>query len=190
MGIIHSPLDPDFDYITFLFQFIMSVYTQFVKEHIHSAPGKSMKEKMRAVGAMWRRHKGKGKGLSNPGVRLSGAGLWDDVKSAGKKALKVVGKKAVDLALSHGAPALIKQVRSVSPTAAKLLEKALEYGGPSLQKLIHSKIEGMGIRHARAYFKHHMTMHPPKGRRRGGALSGLVSPRQMAALRKHVRGSM
>jgi hypothetical protein len=179
----------------------MSVYTQFVKEHIHSAPGKTMKDKMRAVGAMWRRHKGKGKGLTTPGFRsggntwtdygmkpaLNGEGLWDDVKSVGKKALKFVGKKAVDFALSHGAPALIKKVGTKSPAIAALLQKALDHGGKPLQKLIHSKIEGMGIRHARAYLKHHMSIHPPKGRSRGG---GLVSPRQMAALRKHIRGSM
>lgn len=182
----------------------MSMYTQFVKEHIGSAPGKTQKDKMRAVALLWRRHKGKGKGLTAPGVRggtvrdwsdygdkpaFDGEGLWDDVKSTGKKVLKTVAKKAVDYAHSK-APALISKVTAKHPRVGALLQKAFDYGGTPLKNLIHKKIEGLGIVHARTYLKHHMTMHPPKGSRRGGALSGLVSARQMAALRKHIRGSM
>src|SRR5882672_465035 len=95
----------------------MSVYTQFVKEHIHSAPGKTMKEKMRAVAVMWRRHKGKGKGLAPPGSHtgrgapwsdygmkpaLNGEGFFGDVwekvvKPIAKKVGPVVVDKAIDL---------------------------------------------------------------------------------------------
>lgn len=51
----------------------MSAYTEFVRSHIRSAPGATQKDKMRAVAAMWRKHKGgRGKGLAAPGMRVGG----------------------------------------------------------------------------------------------------------------------
>jgi hypothetical protein len=38
----------------------MSTYRAFVSKHIRSAPGARQQDKMRAVAAMWRKHKGKG----------------------------------------------------------------------------------------------------------------------------------
>lgn len=188
----------------------MSVYTQFVKEHIHSAPGKSMKEKMRAVAVMWRRHKGKGKGLSTPGShvgkgssfsdygmkpQLNGEGLWDDVKGLAKKAVKAIAPKGVDKLVGLASDKLGSLAgKHFGPQAESLVRKAVDYGGSKLGTLIKKKIEGFGLKHAREHLKHHMSMHPPKGHRRmakkGGALSGMVSPRQMAALRAHIRGKM
>lgn len=203
----------------------MSKYTDFVKAHIHKVPGKTMPDKMRAVGALWRRQKSGGKGLTPPGVHagkglttpgaqagrgvvrdwtdygdkpaMDGEGWKDDLKAFVKKGAKTVGKKVVDLAFSHGAPALIKKVGEKYPQAATLLQKALDYGGVPLRDVIQKKIDGFGIRHARAHLKQHMENHPPKGKRggrlgrtgRGGkGLSGMVSAKQMAALRAHIKG--
>src|SRR6201999_3786905 len=69
-------------YCIVLFFIMPSAYIQFVKAHIGSAPGKTQAEKMKAVGAMWRRQKSGGKGLSAPGTHggrvnpLSGKGVY------------------------------------------------------------------------------------------------------------------
>jgi hypothetical protein len=54
---------------------MVSEYNKFVSQHIRSAKGATQKDKMRAVAAMWRARKGKGKGLMAPsgrGLRLPG----------------------------------------------------------------------------------------------------------------------
>jgi len=195
----------------------MSAYTDFVKQHIGKVAGKTQKDKFRAVAALWRRQKGHGKGLSPPGVhighgmkrkrcgivagtndwsdyggspQLDGEGIWDTIKSVGRKVVKAVGPHAVNYALKK-APALISKLAVHHPKAAALVQKAFDYGGKPLSNLIHKKIEGLGMVHARMYLKHHMATHPPKGRRhRGGALSGPISARQQAALNAHIRGQM
>lgn len=45
---------------------MVSEYNRFVSQHIRSAKGANIKDKMRAVAAMWRARKGKGKGLQAP----------------------------------------------------------------------------------------------------------------------------
>lgn len=61
----------------------MSAYTDFVKQHIRSAKGAHIKDKMRAVAAMWRARKNKGVGLNPPGMsgrgmRKGKGSMWSD----------------------------------------------------------------------------------------------------------------
>lgn len=207
----------------------MSKYTDFVKANIRSAPGKNQKEKFQNVAKKWRMMKGKGKGLTAPGMHsgrgiklrrkrkggnadarpagygapdtrdwsdwgdkpsMDGEGVWDTIKDVGKKVLK----KGVDLALEKGGPALAKWAGSKSPAAQKLIELALEHGGKKLADLAKEKISGLGIHKTRKWLHEHMLAHPKKmkGKRSGGAISGLVSKRQQTALNEYIRrgGSM
>lgn len=45
---------------------MVSEYNKFVSQHIRSAPGATIKDKMRAVAKAWNARKGKGKGLQAP----------------------------------------------------------------------------------------------------------------------------
>lgn len=67
----------------------MTTYREFVKTHIKSCPGRSWPEKMKACAAMWRRQKGRGKGLhvGGKGLRLGGkcgASVFDNFRDAGR----------------------------------------------------------------------------------------------------------
>lgn len=108
----------------------MSLYTQFVKAHIHSAPGKSFKDKMKAVAAMWRRQKGKG--LATPGAHVGRGGAI------------------------------------ISPYTRRTNDWT-DFGDKPA-------IDGEGVKRRR-----------PRMRKSGGALSGMISAKQMAALRRHVK---
>ena len=70
----------------------MSAYTDFVREHIRSAPGATQKEKMRNVAAMWRKHKG-GKTQAGKGALLQG-GCCDEPKQSGNGARKHKSNKS------------------------------------------------------------------------------------------------
>jgi hypothetical protein len=60
----------------------MTTYREFVKTHIKSCPGRSWPEKMKACAAMWRRQKGRGKGLHVGGK--CGASVFDNFRDAGR----------------------------------------------------------------------------------------------------------
>lgn len=88
----------------------MSAYTQFVKQHIRGAPGRTQKDKMRAVATAWRRQKGgRGAGLAPPGMHATsggrvrrrrvrrGAGFFDDVWDGIKQAAKSAPGLLLDL---------------------------------------------------------------------------------------------
>jgi hypothetical protein len=96
---------------------MVSEYNKFVSQHIRSAPGANIKDKMRAVAAMWRKRKGRGAGLMAPsgrglrapgggvctmhcrGRHKKGCGFWEDLWSGVKGAAKIAGPRLIDLAL-------------------------------------------------------------------------------------------
>jgi len=177
------------------------------------APGKTAAEKMKHIAAKWRKmkhgtkskgglvyapgshgrsiklHKRKGKGgdYTDWGDKpdIDGEGIWSDIiKPLGKKALQ----KGVDLLIEKGGPKLAEWASSKSPLVGKIINTALEHGGKKLADLAKSKIEGLGVRHANKWLKEHMAANPKKQRgRKGGALSGLVGPRQKAALDNYIK---
>ena len=64
---------------------MVSEYNRFVSHHIRSAKGATQKDRMRAVAAMWRARKGKGKGLMAPagrGLKVPGKGLLSGIQRA------------------------------------------------------------------------------------------------------------
>lgn len=69
----------------------MSEYNNFVKEHFHSAPGASAKEKFQAIGKMWREHKiarAKSNNRSDH-VNNQGGNFFDDIVGGVKTAVKL-----------------------------------------------------------------------------------------------------
>lgn len=111
----------------------MSAYTDFVKQHIRSAKGAHIKDKMRAVAAMWRARKNKGAGLNPPGMsgrgmRKGKGSMWSDYDMA-------------------------------------------------------PRTQGEGVKRRRGGRVNSL----PNCDKRGGALSGMISARQRAALTKLIR---
>lgn len=153
-----------------------------------------------------RKRKGAGNDFSDYGSNpdLDGEGIWSDIiKPLGKKALQ----KGVDLLVEKGGPALSKWAGNKSPLAGKIINLALEHGGSKLAELAKQKIEGLGVRHAHKWIKDHIAANPKKRRggavmniedswqhptiparkRKGGALSGTIGPRQQAALNAYIK---
>jgi len=112
---------------------VHSTYQAFVKENFHKLPASmSGKEKMKHIGAMWRKHSG---GVKGSGLKGSGM-VGDFVKSAGSKALdlaKTEGKKLLKSEfekLKKDPVAYAKSVYSVGKQAKSAVDKLRGKGLP------------------------------------------------------------
>jgi hypothetical protein len=120
---------------------------------------------------------------------MAGDGLLDDLKGGAKRLIKKHAPGGVDKLIGAAGNALAGAAgKKLGPQAEALIRKALDFGGAKLGKFIKGKIEGWGIRHASMHLKHIMKSGgaiPMK--RQGGALSGMISAKQRAALAAHIR---
>lgn len=116
----------------------MSAYTDFVKKHIRTVPGANQKEKMKAVAALWRKHKA-GNGLLKGGSvkKLGGKKGMCKVASVADPGIEG-GEMMSGGCVQHGSTHRRMQGGSVHPLGA-----ANQIGGGPLGAL--TSLLGLGV---------------------------------------------